>query len=745
MASFVEKATLQLVDKSSKNIDKINTSLKNLNKTALAVKKNLAGINLKVTGAGKAATEVNKLAASLAKLRSQRAIAPQFSARSVNATIAAIERLRRAASRPITSNVNVNRNGFGGGGGGGGGGGRAAGQSIAQGFISTLRGGNAGATIARGFLAAIGGSLQTQVSRAAITAASAPLNKEDEVQRLRAAGLSERTVVAMQGLASQLSNEFRGTTESSLLNAGREAAGRIDNIDTPEGLAELKIVMERIARNTQITAAMTGKGIENGGEQARIIEGVISQVGATNNPVLASAISEAILQGIQASGGDLSAVDAKRIGQQLSSARGGLKADSLLQLLLVRDEGGQRSTGEFRQLFQDTTRGNLNDEDFNTQVKQGLRDKNGRSTVANALQENFLDTVEKEFIPRLEKLNVDLKDKGAVLAAIDNQLGFASQGGSGFLADAVVNFEQAKQEYERARAARPDVYLRNPTTRQQAQAVNAQFQNVADQALGGTLPVLSKGLEGLAASLAALNSGDATIADLAKLGTGAVSAGVSSGVLALAGADAATRPLILAGISLSASAAALTGSAAALSGAAVAQGAGNVAGKVGGAAALLRGGVVGAGALAAAWLGSQLDKLGKPQDPNSTAGQDALKKRFEAELAEGKQNPWSLKKILWGKGAEEGFNFREANAIDIKASNLDFKETFQTGAQQFVEAGAQAATQLQAAAGPIGDVIAARIAAAMNAVQITVNTQQPAATTAAPRAVNTGPIGAAGG
>lgn len=568
MVDFVEQATLRVRDQSTGPINKINKAIANLLKQAKQLNNIKVGIDT-----GKANRDVQNLSKTLknvpkninskvsVKVAGMGAVQKQLA--NLSKTQVAGVRIRLTNLQSIRQQLQTQLNLNGPRGPRGGNPNAAAGRGFAQSFLNALRPENAGASIARGFLSAVGGNIQRIVSDTLKVAGSAPLNKEDAVQRLRTAGLDDSTVNFMQQEASRLSGIYKGTTETSILESGREAAGRFDTT-TPEGLAQLTVVMERLAKNTQILSAVTGKGIVNGGDQARLIEGAISQVGATSDPKEAEATSTAIIRGIIASGGDLTAYDAKRTLQQLGGARGNLSEDTLTQLLLLRDEGGARSTGEFRQLFQDLVRGNLNKNDKAAQVESGLRGPGAKPTnLAGRLQENFLDTVEDFFIPLLKKRGVDVNNKIEVATALDD-IGLSAQGGIATLTDAIINIQQSQAEFRRAERANLSVPVNDPTVRQRGEAVNAQFQNLADNALGGVLPVVSAGLATVANSLAAFNKGEAGITDYAALGAGAVSAGIGASIMSIANASPAERPLALAGLSLNTSAAALSGAAAAL-------------------------------------------------------------------------------------------------------------------------------------------------------------------------------------
>lgn len=563
MADFIEQATLRVRDQSTKQINNINNAIVKLLKTAKQMNK----LKISLDGVDAAQRKVDKLTKSVRAVPKSRTVTVNHKVNVTGAKAASNQLAALSRTRPVTIKVRFQQagrmllppaqsQGFG--------------RSLANSFLHTIRASNAGEVIARGFLAAIGGQIFSGVRGATAVAAQAPLNKEDALQRLRASGLPAATVAAMQDIATRMTARFPATTEAGILEAGREASGRIENPQSPEGLKQLELVMARIAENTAKLSGVLGMNAQQSADQARLIEAGISQVGATGDNERAAAISEAILQGVLASGGDLTVDDFKRLLQQAGGLRGGLGANTLLQLGLARDEQGQRGTGEARQAFEDLIRGNLNDTDAAAQERAGLR-RNGRSTIAGKFQEDFLGAVETEIIPRLRKLGVNLSDPIAVQNALDTELGFSKQGGINLLKDAVVNFDNNFQEFLRARAAQLDTFTKEPTTRQRAAQVNAQFENVADAAIGPLLPVVQTGLAALTQSLSAINQGTAGVADFAKLGGGAVAAGVGAGVLALQGANTATRPLALAGISLNSSAAALTAAATALTGAAAVQ------------------------------------------------------------------------------------------------------------------------------------------------------------------------------
>nr|WP_319389792.1 hypothetical protein [uncultured Cohaesibacter sp.] len=591
MVNYVEQATLRVVDQSTRKIRAINKELGHLHRTASRLKR----IKIQLSGIDSAAGKVRRLNSvikSMPKQRSIRVNASLANPKGLNTALlkqrtakvrvklvgatAADKRLNNIA-RPRIATISTAQKGrkdstklamvpnpsrF-----------APAGRTMGEAFVNQLTHSSAGAVIARGFLGAIGGELFQGVRQATIAAANAPLNREDAVQRFRASrpeSTVDRDSQILNKQVSDVANKVPGVTKSELIGSSAEAAARIGDIQSREGQRKLNEYLTRVA-TTSVVFQAQGMSPAQAADNARILEGIVSQTGA--NPENAKKLIRASIQGIIASGGDLSAEDSKRTAQQLGDLRVNISDKTFLQALLARDESGARGTGGFRQFYTDLTRGNLNKEDKRAQIKQGLRDRNGVSLVEQKFREDFLGAINTEIIPRLKNLGVDLTNKAAVSAAIDNELGFVSQEGISIATDSVLNYQQRKAEFERAQQIRPEVYLNEPTVRQRGRQLDAEFSDAADKALSPLLPIINANLESFSKSLGALSGGEASVSDYVTAATSASIAGVGAGILALKDASGAERGLVLAGISLNSSAASLTGAASALSTAAAVQGA----------------------------------------------------------------------------------------------------------------------------------------------------------------------------
>lgn len=589
MVEFVETAVLRLRDQSSRPAAQINRTLTQLIATARKLNGIQANIKVGVTGDAAVRNTLNNLAKdrtakvkaatsgvpaarkrldTLARTRTSKVNAAIGDTRTVESKLNNLARTRNARINP---QIGVPA---------GGPPGTAPfaptardpntqGRGIAGGFLSALRASNAGRTIARGFLASIGGSLFEVSRRVARTTGSAPLNEEDAIARQRVSGRSEDEIRFIKERAEILTSEFQTVTTAQIIDASTESLGRFTDLEDPLQRQSAIQALERIARNTQIAGqVLPNGGIGGAQNQARLIETAIQQLGAAQDPARASEISRSILQALVAAGGDLQGGDVKRTLQQLPTGRSALGADTLQQILLLRDEGGRRSTGNFDQLLSDLIRGNLNEDDLARQRASGVRNADGTSDLFDGLATDMLGTVRNEILPRLAEAGIEVsrENLGAVRAFLDNELGLSKQGGIAFLTDTLVNLNELEAENARARRVQPEIAAQNPTTRQEARAVSAQFQNVAADALGGLLPTISSGLDTISDTLNRISDPNASSAEqaagIAAAGTAAIPVAIGA---ALEGfADPATRPLAAAGLALTGSAVGLQTAAAAL-------------------------------------------------------------------------------------------------------------------------------------------------------------------------------------
>ena len=600
MTNFVENATLKTTDASTKQIRKINRELEKLFDT---VKRNdrrtvrILGLDRAEAQARRVRTEINRIprtratnvrvgVSGVAAARTQIDSLRNRATRQANiqlrvptrTALAQVTNFRnRVMGRPINIPVAANgvaasvANGFSPRVG------TTFGSRIAQGFRTAFNPVNAGRTMGRAMIASLGGEFFNAGRQVAVTTASAPITLDDSRARVRLQGRNNAELDFLESEARRLSGVFQATSAADLLGASGEFTGRLGDLTDPAQQALATQALERFAANAQvISAANPELGGRQAADQARLVEVAIQQAGASLDPVRAQEISDAVLRAVIASGGDLIPSDVKRTLQQLSTAGVDIGPDTLQQVLLNRDEFGRRGTGEFRQAFSDLFRESISDENRELQVANGLRRADGTADqrILDSFRGDFLnDFIGKEIIPRLQEDGVNINDQSDILRGL-TQLGFVQQGGLTVLSRSILNFDEALAEFNRSERITPETAIDEPTVRQQARAVSAQFSNVASDVLDGALPAINRSLDGLSDTFAAISEGNASTGDIIKAGGALTTAAIGAGLVA--SLDPATRPLGTAGLALSSSAAALSGSAAALTGAAALQGAGGV-------------------------------------------------------------------------------------------------------------------------------------------------------------------------
>ncbi len=406
----------------------------------------------------------------------------------------------------------------------------------------------------------VSGEIYLAARNVVLTGFAAPIALDDARLRARTAGFDPETIAALEAEALRLSTVYQSTNQADILNASIEAAGAADP-DTPEGFAVAAANMELIARSSQIIAGALGLGADAAAEQARLAFKNAQLQGTSRDPAAAELVIETALRATVASGGDLDLAEAVRAQQQLGALRPAMSEEAFLQILLARDEGGRASTAEYRMGFNDLIRGSLNDGDLAQQIAYGFRDAEGRSLVGDEFAQDPLGFAVNRLIPVLEQLGVDITDAVAVQNALDLELGFVDTGARVFTG-MIVNRDQIAAEVARAQNVDLDAPIETPSVRMQAAAVRAQFENVAMQALEGFLPVVNTSLDLLNDSFANIAEGQATATDYLATAAAVVPAGIGASLAAMLETD--SRPLGLAGLSLTSAAGALTSAAGAL-------------------------------------------------------------------------------------------------------------------------------------------------------------------------------------
>lgn len=440
-------------------------------------------------------------------------------------------------------------------------------EGFREGFVGEFERGRAGSTTGRATVYDLQSEAYIAARQAFVAAASAPLAQEEAENRVLAAGRTEDELEVLKGISDRLTDEFQNIPAAEILGNAIETTGSFGDLTLPENAEMAEQSMRRMVESASQLVNIFGLSAEAAADQARLIEKSIQITGAAADPERAARLQRAALQASIASGGDLLPAEVVRSLQQLdASFVAGLSDEALLQVALARDEGGRSSTANFRTAFQDLTRGNLNQDDREAQIAAGFRDEQGRANeAAQQFQQDPFAFVADEIVPRLEAAGIEVTEANAaqVNAFIDEILGFTTTG-SRYLTATAVQLEERRRELDRARRADPSAA--RPTVRSEAQAVSAQFQNVANEALSPLLPTVRTGLDLVSDALNSVSDGDFGTLDVATLAAGAAGAGLGASLLAMQ--NEATRPLGAAGLSLTTAGIGLNAAAAALTGAA---------------------------------------------------------------------------------------------------------------------------------------------------------------------------------
>lgn len=438
---------------------------------------------------------------------------------------------------------------------------------------------------------ALGGEAYAAARATTRTALVAPVTMDSVVTTLRTAGFSADEVERIRGVAGTMSERYPQMSTAQLMELATEAAGSISDLDKEFDL--LVANMEKSARAAAILAGATEMNTDEAVRQAKELSKISDIQGLGADPVAARAVEDAILRAVVASGGTLSVSQARNMAQQMGASKYAATPEALMWGALLRDEGGRMLTSEVRQFMQDATRSNLSDTKTQQQMAAGLRNNEGIAIFGSQVMEDSYRFAIENILPEMIRRGIDTFDPAAVTLALENEFGFnsgAARGGAALIA------QRNNIERQVMRAGRVDLEypLESPAIRVQAEAVRAQFQNVAEQALGQFLPAVSMGLTAATESLSNIGAGKGGASDYATLAASAAPLGMAAALDAMMHTE--SRPLGAAALGLSASAMQLSGAAAALTGAAGVQAGGSMLGK--------GKGLLGWGARAAAGVGA---------------------------------------------------------------------------------------------------------------------------------------------
>lgn len=753
MASFVESATLALVDKTTANVNKINKSLDNLFRRVkklqtladkdIELKFKTSSINSavrtldraqkKFQDFGKTTIEpkirVNTTDAinKLADIRRTANMSARTSLRiDINQAMQQISKVRRQARTAVNMPLNAN-----------------IATQAANNFSNAVQG--RATNWGRVFAASVGAELWQQTKRIATAAAR---TSGEGIMSLSDANLALEMAVGnrpnadnlmktVRDLALELSTgEFKGVSQAGLIDLGAESISNLENIDP----ASIRGMMELSARNAAMLAALE-KNTDAGNEQARILNKINAQLNVASDPAKAQLYDDAILAQRAASGQDFTMQQIQNMLQQVPPAlRKVMTPEAVARLGNIREEGGRQSTADVRQAFNDLLRGNLAKYDKAAMAAFGLRNRDGTANSA-IVEEAGRDPVEfalRRMLPRLKAAGVDLDDYGAMQSYFDNVAGF-SPTGSKFWADIIGSRDQIAIGDRSRRGADPTAALdRDASLRQSMNRFEQQLQNVAARATESIVPIANEAMQSMTDVFARQAKGE----QLSPLDWAAIAGGglaLGTGVALSGLADPQTRPLAAAGLALTSSAGALTAAAVALGAAAGTSIFGKLpggklpGGKLG-AALLMGGGAWGIGNLIAE--AEQID----PKTKEKVGIKGALAELVAEAVVAGRDNKaWSdydaTKKIN-----ELPFNqLPPMNRAEARESGL--YDALTGGATQVAQAGESAATAIGTGASALSEgivsgaqtaasIIANAIASAAANIRVSATAQAVAATPA---------------
>lgn len=325
---------------------------------------------------------------------------------------------------------------------------------------------------------AIGGEAYLAGRTLLTSAVMSPINEEDAVMRLRAAGRTEEEAEFLHGLASGATEKYRALSTANLLNSLTEVTGFMD-LSKAEDRRAAELAVNRIGANSQSLIGNLGLDSEAAAEEARKIEKIVQQLGAQFDPERAGAISKTVMQAMISSGGDLSVQDLVNMLRQMGgSIKSEIGLATLGQISLMRDEGGRMGTAEARMMMQDMVRSDLNQADLKAQKAAGLRNANGESLIVDEFANDMFGAFDKYMKPRMAAAGLSSEsDLGTLMTFFDETMGFTGPA-SRLLVQLAKQSEELNAAYKKQLDAEPDFVLRNPTTSLRAREVQARFTDM---------------------------------------------------------------------------------------------------------------------------------------------------------------------------------------------------------------------------------------------------------------------------
>ena len=511
MASFVESATLKLIDDSSVNIRKINRELKSLFKTAQQMK----SMRIDIKGLPKASSEVRKLQSDLAKLRKPTRVNVQANTAQATSQVARLAAQLRAL--PSSKSIRIN--------------------TVSTGVVPNVQNGptapnarNARPQGRRGFVGAgfggigvgLGGFSPTGAAATAI-AFAAGREAAREVIRSAAEDTTQRNLGFAEQEVRAMADAARNATGAQLLLTETQKRAAARNLYTAGVQGEkLNALTDTVAQTESALSTMFGAD-----EARRIQETIIKEVdlaGGFDRPV--AEVSN-MLEGIAAAqltfGQDFNQktfIAALRTSQAATR----LTTDAMVNFASVVDEQGQRAGSRLQRFNKILTSAGgegsgVNATQINLLEASGIRVAARRN--AKLLEEDFGEFIRQEVSPVLSGKGINLDDAVAVKKGLQD-LGFTSQELALVEAEIIKRRERARDR-ERARQVRFDRFRENAEKDigLAMKAVAAQFKDLSSAALGPAARLLAPALVDVAEGFDDLAKGNINAKSIRSAITGA--------------------------------------------------------------------------------------------------------------------------------------------------------------------------------------------------------------------------------
>lgn len=564
MASFIEQATLRVIDQASAPIGKIDGALRRLDKLATGFGSKIISVTVRASNLSQTARDVGTLQRALNRIGT----APATNLSSIVSGLGQVTQAANAATAAIRGMNQASR---------------AAGASAGPAFRSAGRAAanngwfgrfpeNIGPIAARyaGWNAVSTGhnivrssgrgivDAATERTALAMTGVAVPpeLLKGKSDAEARAISRSYEAAVKEGVLfgAVNAASKYKTLTEAGMIDVGRTA---IPNMKDPTQIASM---METFGE-TAAALSLVYRDAEKGMEGARQGYRALDQMGVAGDPAKLDSMMKAWATGIFASGRDVSAIQMAQTVSRLGGAKMGLSEDAFARLIMLQDEARGQTANLVRTFQNDMVRPDKSDKMMDRAIASGVRDRAGHAKFGEELQAdpqmyilNRIKPLAEKFgyvSQRLDKATgqmVEMSDaeKASQLNKIlTDKLGFTSSAKT-FVLDTIVKEDEIRRNARTIEAQRakltPEALraLVGTDLKVSMQAVEATWKRASDSITNALQPLGARGM-GTVASILDRISTNPTGAGLFALGVGgaAIYAANNPHVVALAGAATA--------------------------------------------------------------------------------------------------------------------------------------------------------------------------------------------------------------